>query len=181
MDWRDKTINQMRIMRGSGKYIFLIGLLILILSSCGYRLIGSTSLPFNSVTIRPVQNMTYEPLLEEKMHRNLSQEFITQGITVLAEGGDVEIVAIVTRFDLRAIGAVNDRVKEQMIEMSLDLMVIDNGKITDIKGMISPIKITFQSEGTVSEAVAQKDTAIEKACAEIAKEFASKVVMQYAK
>ena len=52
-----------------------------VVSSCGYRFIGSQSLPFDAITIKPVRNNTYEPKLEEKMHDALSIEFIHQGST----------------------------------------------------------------------------------------------------
>ena len=50
------------------------------LYSCGYRFVGSSPLPFDSITIDPVVNKTYEPRLEEIMHRALSDQFIAQGI-----------------------------------------------------------------------------------------------------
>ncbi len=82
--------------------------LLLTLSSCGYHLIGSRLLPFNSITIKQVQNKTYEPRLEEKLHNALSKEFITQGIKVQRSGGDVEMEATINNFELGAIGAIDD-------------------------------------------------------------------------
>jgi len=42
-------------------------------ASCGYHIIGSRSLPFQTITIKPVQNKTYEPGLEELLKRNLKE------------------------------------------------------------------------------------------------------------
>ncbi|MBI5408360.1 MAG: hypothetical protein HZA14_03235 [Nitrospirae bacterium] len=152
-----------------------------LLSSCGYRVIGSAPLPFNSITIKQVQNKTYEPKLEERLHNALSEEFINQGIEVKGKGGDVELEAVVTTFLLGAVGAINDTIKEQEIAMQADIKLTDKEKVTEFKTMASPIKITFQTAGTVSETAANKETATDKACREIAKEIVGRIIMTYAK
>ena len=167
------------IKRGICCILFLIPCVLFV--SCGYRLIGSMSLPFDSITIKPVRNDTYEPKLEERMHTALSNEFINQGIDVRASGSDVVLETTITTFALDAIAAVDETVKEQEIIMHVDLRLISGGKTTEFRNMVSPIKITFQSTGTVSESVAQKEKASDKACREIAKEIVSKIIIQYAK
>lgn len=149
--------------------------------SCGYRLIGSRSLPFDSVTIKPVKNNTYKPKLEERMHIALSNEFINQGMEVKAVSSDAVLETTITTFALGAIAAVDETVKEQEIIMHVDLRLTSNGKITEFNSMMSPIRITFQSTGTVGESVAHKEAASDKACREIAKEIVSKIIIEYAK
>ena len=73
-------------------------------------MIGSTPLPFHSVTIKQVRNKTYEPRLEEKMHNALSKEFINQGIEVMNSGGEVELEATVMDFQIGAIASVNEMI-----------------------------------------------------------------------
>ena len=63
----------------------------------------------------------------------------------------------------------------------MDLKLKDGEKITEFRSMESPIKITFQSTGTVSESVAFKERATDKACSEIAKEMVSRIILNYAK
>jgi outer membrane lipopolysaccharide assembly protein LptE/RlpB len=166
---------------GSLKLLLTAYCLLLTLSSCGYHMIGSTLMPFNSITIKQVQNKTYEPRLEEKLHNALSREFINQGIKVQRAGGNVEIEATVNNFELGAIGAVDDKIKEQSIIMRVHIKLVDQGKTTEFRAMESPIKITFQSTGTVSESIIHKELAIEKACSEIAKEIVSRIILTYAK
>lgn len=162
-------------------FYFVLFILTGSLASCGYRIIGSSYLTFDSVTIRPVLNRTYEPLLEERLHNSLSREFLNQGIEVKASGGDVEIEARVTSFLLGAIGAVDEFVKEQELIMRVDITMTDGKTVTEFREMTSPIKITFQSTGTVQESAAHKEQATEKACREIAKEIVSRVILGYAK
>jgi hypothetical protein len=152
-----------------------------LLFSCGYRIVGSKYLPFDSVTIRPVKNRTYEPRLEERLHNALSKEFVLQNIKIAPADGDIDLETVIKTFELVTIAAVDEKVKEQAIVMHVDVRIIDNGKVTEFRSMKSPIKITFQATGTVSEAVAQKEGAIDKTCAEIAKEIVSKVIIKYAK
>jgi hypothetical protein len=152
-----------------------------LLMSCGYHLVGSRLLPFNSITIEPVKNTTYEPRLEERMNIALSNEFINQGIEIKASGGDAYLETTITEFALGAIGAVDETVKEQEIIMHADLKLTSDGKVTEFKSIASPIKITFQTTGTVSQAAARKEFSTEKACREIAREIVSKVIIAYAK
>ena len=153
----------------------------LFVSSCGYHIIGSRSLPFRSITIKPVQNKTYEPGLEERLHNALSNEFINQGIGVNMSGGDVVLETIITIFQLGAIGAVDETVKEQELLMRADIKITDNDRVIEFKNTASPIKITFQSTGTVSESVSERERATDKACKEIATEIVSRIILNYAK
>jgi len=164
-------------------HIFCILLLVscFLFVSCGYRLIGSGSLPFDSITIKPVKNNTYEPKLEEKMHMALSNEFINQGMEVKAAGSDTVLETTIKTFALGAVAAVDETIKEQKIVMHVELRLVSNGKTTEFNSMVSPIQITFQSTGTVSESVARKEAAADKACREIAKEIVSKIIIEYAK
>jgi len=153
----------------------------LVVSSCGYRLVGSKPLPFPSIAINHVQNDTYEPRLEERLHNALSTEFINQGIEVRAGSADAELQATVNTFLLGAIAAIDEIVKEQEITMEVNIKFIENGRVLEFKSMVSPIRITFQAAGSVSNSVAEKERATDKACREIAKEIVSRIIIQYAK
>lgn len=162
-------------------FTFLVFIFAFFLSSCGYRLVGSRLLPFNSITIKPVKNNTYEPRLEERMHVALSDEFINQGIEIRASGGEADLETTITEFALGAVGAVDETIKEQEIIMYADMELTSDGKVTEFKSIRSPIKITFQTTGTVSQAAARKEVSTEKACREIAREIVSRVIIEYAK
>lgn len=174
----NKTGSENRASRYLQVVILVLALLI---SSCGYRMVGSSLLPFESIKIKHVRNETYEPRLEDRLHSALSKEFINQGIAVNSPGAEVMLEATVINFELGAIGAIDDIIKEQELIMDADIRIHDNGKVTEFKGIQSPIKITFQTTGTVSDSVAQKETAIDKACSEIAKEIVGRIILQYAK
>lgn len=164
-------------------YLFLstVYCLLFTVSGCGYRIIGSQPLPFSSVTINAVHNNTYEPKLEDKLRNALSVEFINQGIEVRKAGGEVELDATITLFQLGALAAVDELTKEQEVTLKADIRLNDRGKITEYRSIESPIKITFQTTGTVTQSSARKEQASEKACSEIAKEIVSRIILRYVK
>jgi uncharacterized lipoprotein YajG len=161
--------------------IFLFISYFLFSVSCGYHMVGSRPLPFESVTINQVKNMTYEPKLEEKLHNALSNEFISQGIRVMAINGDVELNATVTTFQLATIAHIDEKVQEQLIILKVDVDINDEDRAIQFRDMQSPIKITFKTTGTVSESAAEKERATDKAFSEIAREIISKGIIRYAK
>ena len=174
--------NKERIIRSRLLLIsyFLLLTSCFLLFACGYQMVGSKRLPFNSATIKPVQNKTYEPKLEERLHRALSEEFISQGINVMTVNGDINIETTITFFELGSIAVVNENVQEQTITMRVDVKIIDKERVIEFNSMESPIRITFQSTGTVSSSVMQKERAIDKACREIASEIVGKMILRYA-
>ena len=167
--------------RDTLSYLIVIFLLMPLISSCGYRMVGSTFLPFQSIYIKQVVNRTYEPRLEERLHDALSREFIRQGIEVRSSSAESELEAVVTSFELGAIAAVDDVVQEQELLMSVDIKLIEGERVIEFMGMRSPIRITFQATGTVSENVANKDAATDRACTEIAEEIVGRINISYAK
>jgi hypothetical protein len=142
--------------------------------------VGSKHLHFKSVTIKPVENKTYEPKLEESLHRALSEEFISQGIKVVAYDGDISIETKINTFELGSIAAIDENVQEQSVTMRVDVKILDKERVIEFVAMESPIRITFQSTGTVSDSVIHKERAIDKACSEIAEEIVGKMVLRYA-
>ncbi|MBS1112161.1 MAG: hypothetical protein H6Q95_453 [Nitrospirae bacterium] len=160
-------------------------------SSCGYHIVGSKYLAFDSIAVRPVQNLTYAPRLKEKLQNALSRELITQGINIVpADRPDtlgtvpdrgIVLEARITTFELRAIAAVGEQVKEQEIIMLVDVTIMDKNTVSELKAVKSPLQITYQATGTVSDAEARKEVAIDKACTEIAKEITDRVIMKYVK
>lgn len=162
-------------------FVLLTSYFSLLMSSCGYHMVGSRLLSFNSIHIKHVSNMTYEPRLEEKLHTALSEEFVTQGIKAGGVSSDVALEAVITRFELGAIGTIDASVREQEIIMFVDVRIIDNEDVIEFRSIGSPIKITFETTGTVLQAVDQRDRASNKASREIARDIVSRIIIHYAK
>ncbi len=181
-----KSINKYEVETKYSNYwirkciIFLVlGFQFFILSSCGYSVIGSRHLPFDSINIKTVVNKTYEPRLEDRLHNALSEEFLAQGIKVVSSGAAAALDAEVATFVLKTIAAVDERVKEQEMIIKVDVRLAEEGKITEFRSLQSPIRITFDTTGSISEYVIQKERAIDKAFNEISKEIVSKIIIRY--
>ena len=170
---------------GKLKYLLLYLLFLtshfslLTFGGCGYHMVGSKPLPFDSIEIKHVNNKTYEPRLEERLHTALSEEFLTQGIKVVSANGDVSIETTITAFELSSIATIDEKVQEQAIIMRVDVKITDKLRVIEFSSMESPIRITFPSYGTVSDSVVQKDRAVNKACSEIAREIIGKMIIRY--
>ncbi|MCK5139937.1 MAG: hypothetical protein KAQ85_08855, partial [Thermodesulfovibrionia bacterium] len=83
-------------------------------------------------------------------------------------------------FELGSIAAIDENVQEQSVTMRVDVKILDKERVIEFVAMESPIRITFQSTGTVSDSVIHKERAIDKACREIAGEIVGKMVLRYA-
>lgn len=136
--------------RNSG-YVFSVKLILLVLSylvlfySCGYRFVGSSTMPFNSITIDPVVNKTYEPRLEEILHHALSDEFIAQGIQVMAYGGDYRLQSTITNYQVSPVAEFDKSVKEQRITMWVDFTLSNAEVVNKFKNIKSPYQFTSQT------------------------------------
>ncbi len=182
MKMRNKNVTKENRKYGRSTFNFLLlTSLFMLVSSCGYHMVGSRFLPFDSINIRHIDNRTYEPRLEEKLHNALSAEFISQGIKAEGPSADITLEASITRFELGAIGAVDESVREQEIIMLVDIKVIDKDDVIEFKSMGSPILITFQTTGTVPQTVDLRDRATIKASREIARDIVGRIIMNYAK
>jgi hypothetical protein len=168
-----------------------------VLYSCGYRFIGSSTIPFNSITIDPIVNKTYEPRLEEILHRALSDEFIAQGIQVMAQGGDYRLKSTITEYRVAPVAEFDKSVKEHRITMLVDFVLSKGEKIIEFKRVSSPYKFTFQTTDVTSdvnvkqlnndelERIEIRDTVIRKeidtirVSREIALELIVRIIAQY--
>jgi hypothetical protein len=145
-------------------------------------LAGSGQLPFNSATIEAVDNRTYEPRLEERLHRALSEEFLAQGIRVMStKGGDLELKPTVTYFLMTPIAEVGGKVQEYAIVMRVSVRLKVREEIIELKDVESPVRITHKAGGSVRDAVMEKEKATDRACREIAREIINKLFIRYAK
>jgi len=147
-------------------------------------MVGSTSFPFSKVVIKEVINKTYEPGLEEAMHNALSREFILHGIGVTSKEtgeGIPQLETVIKVFAVNTIAVSDNKVVEQALLIQVDFRFIDNKRITEFRSISSPINVTFQTTGDISQAVVEKQKAIERLSTEVAKELVSRLAMRYAK
>ncbi|MCI4625645.1 MAG: LPS assembly lipoprotein LptE [Candidatus Magnetoovum sp. WYHC-5] len=120
-------------------------LIFILLFGCGYKIVGTETLNFDSVRIGKIVNATTEPKLEDKLYFVLTEEFMKRGVTVTDQSENV-IDGTITDFTTRILSEKLDYAVEYEIVITGDF-VLRRGdeKIKEIKGMMSPFIESYKS------------------------------------
>lgn len=146
-------------------------LLLLTFYGCGYSIHGRASLPFDSIQIGKIENVTLEPKLQDLLHKALTDEFLKQGIAVSPNAG-YKLSATISQFELRILSEKADIATEYEVDTKADFKVIDpSGNIKEFKKIGSPFIISFSGSGQLNELIASKELASERAMRDIAMEI----------
>jgi hypothetical protein len=147
-------------------------------------MVGSTPIPFESITIEQVANKTYEPRLEEVLHRALSEAFIEQGIQVMTKGGAYTLKSTITEFKTLSeaeyqINKINrGSVVEQRVYMDVDFSLIGEKNPMELKKTRNPYKFTFGATGPIQTTVNRKAYDTQRVAREIALELITQIMMR---
>ena len=156
-----------------------------LIASCGYKFVGSEPLPFESITIEPVINRTYEPRLEEILHRALSEAFIEQGIQVVDQGGDYHLSSFIKEFrtitesEFRSDTLDRSVPVEQNVNMYVNFIITGNDKKMKYSRIDNPYKFNYDASGSVQSAVNLKDANIRRVCREISLDLITRLMLEY--
>lgn len=161
--------------------VFFFGLIV----SCGYHFVGSEPMPFESITIAPVINRTYEPRLEETLHRALSEAFIEQGVQVVGRGGDYHLSSLIREFKTITESEVQSDALdrgvpvEQSVTMNVNFILTGIEKKVRYGGIDNPYKFNYDATGSVQSAVTLKEADIRRVCREIALELITRIMLEH--
>lgn len=172
-------MNKLKLKNSRLKVLSFIPLVILFLvfSACGYKLQGKETLPFQTVKIGKIENRTFEPKLEDKLHRALVDELSKNGFIISANSNHV-INGIINTFRLKPL-AERDKV-------AIEYEVIIEGKftLTSPDGTVKELRnsgafiVSFYAEGHLNELVASKENAAESALKSLASEIRAGIIYQ---
>jgi len=145
------------------------------LIGCGYKLQGRESLPFQSVKIGKIENRTYEPKLEDKLKKALSDEFIRNGI-MISGNADHVISGVIEGFELKPLSEKEGLAAEyEVIMKGKFFLTSPEGKVTQLRN--SPVFIvSFYSTGSIQDIMASKESAITAALTSIASEIRAGII-----
>jgi outer membrane lipopolysaccharide assembly protein LptE/RlpB len=171
--------NKLKLKNARLKVLFFILLVILFLvfSGCGYKLQGKETLPFQTVKIGKIENRTFEPKLEDKLHRALADELSKNGFVISANSNHV-INGVINTFRLKPL-AERDKVAieyEVIIEGRFTLTLPD-GTVKELRNSGAFI-VSFYAEGHLNELVASKENAAESALKNLASEIRAGIIYQ---
>ncbi|MDH5768483.1 MAG: LPS assembly lipoprotein LptE [Nitrospirota bacterium] len=151
--------------------LFTFHFSLLALCGCGYTIHGRASLPFDSVQIGNIENRTFEPKLQDKLHRALTEEFLKQGITVQPYAG-YTLSGTIHQFQLNVLSTKDDIAVEYEALIKADFRLVEpSGKVKEFKNIGSPFIVSFSSSGKLSDVIALKELASEKAIKDMAMEI----------
>jgi|WetSurMetagenome_2_1015567.scaffolds.fasta_scaffold540870_2 hypothetical protein len=151
-------------------------LVFLSLSGCGYSVHTKASLPFEEIQIGTIENRTYEPKLQDRLHRSLTEEFLRQGIAVRSNA-EYKLSGVINKFTLQVLSEKADVAAEYQVTILGDFKLIDpKGNIKEFKGVGSPFIVSFSGAGQLNELIANKELASERALKDMASEIVAALI-----
>lgn len=152
-------------------YIIFIFIAALACGGCGYSIHPQSALPAKEVEIGLIENITVEPKLQDKLQRALTEEFMKQGIRVV-RGAEHRITGVVNRFDLVSLSEKGGITVEYRVMVSAEFRLLNReGRVIEVKKISSPFIVSLIDQGDLGNLLATKDTAEERAMADIAMEI----------
>ncbi|MCX8030538.1 MAG: LPS assembly lipoprotein LptE [Thermodesulfovibrionales bacterium] len=129
------------------------------------------------IKIGKIENLTFEPKLNDKLHKILVETFLQYGIEVNTTA-HFTINGSISTFDLKTLSEKNLLTTEYNILLVCDFEIIDeNTKQTQKFSSISfPFTISFPTRGKLDLVIAQKNIATEKALKELTKELIRNII-----
>jgi len=159
-------------------------LLVLLVSSCGYRVLAETdSLDFRNLHVAPVENRTREPGLEDLLHRALVEELaLDRRVRVVArEQAEVLLEAAVIRFNLDPTVEKNDIAVQYEVKLDADFRLVskESGRVLrEISRLGSPILISFSVDRSALGTRASQEAAEIEAARALARELTNRVLLR---
>jgi hypothetical protein len=151
--------------------LFTIPFPLFTLFGCGYTLHGKVSLPFDAIKIDTIENRTFEPKLQDRLHKALAKEFLKHGVEV-RQDAELKLSGVIHTFELRILSEKSDIASEYEVIIQGDFTLQDpSGRSKEFKDVGSPFIVSFSGAGPLEELIASKETASEKAIADMAMEI----------
>lgn len=156
--------------------LFTVYCLLLTACGCGYTIHGRASLPFDSIQIEKIENKTFEPKLQDKLYAALTEEFLKQGIAI-QPGADYKLYGTIHQFDLNVLSSREDIAVEYEVVIKGDFRLVEpSEKVKDFKNIGSPFTVSFSGSGKLSDMIALKELASEKAMRDMAMEIVAIII-----
>ncbi|MEW6214525.1 MAG: LptE family protein [Nitrospirota bacterium] len=143
----------------------------LCLIGCGYTIHSKTSLSFDSIQIGKIENRTFEPKLQDRLHKALTEEFLKHGISI-HQNADYKISGIIHLFELRVLSEKEGSAAEYEVTIKGDFRLVEpTGDIKEFKNIGSPFIVSFPCTGLMEDMIAFKELASERAIRDMAMEI----------
>lgn len=154
----------------------LVVMAALTFSGCGYQVQRRASLPYPEVAVGAIQNLTFEPGLQDRLSRALTEEFLKQGISV-RPGSQHVLKAVIKRYELTGLSEKGNVIREYRVFVAADFTLSDEkGKTVLERNVSAPFIVVFTAAEDMGSLVASKELAAEKAIRDLAVEIAGALI-----
>ncbi len=160
----------------------LISILALsLLTGCGYKLQTRADLPFESIAIGDIKNLTYEPRLQDRMLSILTETLRTYGFYI-DNTARYRIEGEIKGFNMRVLSEKGLTATEYEVDIAVSFKIIDRetGKAYPIR-LLKPFPTHFTTKERLSEVLVQKEDYTKKALGEIAQEISRYLIYDLSK
>lgn len=143
-----------------------------ILSSCGYSILKKSDMTLDEIYIAKINNNTFEPKLQDKLHRMLTETFSEYGFEI-TPASRYMLEADITKFEIKTISEKDLITTEYLILLHCDFRLIDSqtGSILKVQGISDPFIKFFISKGKLENVLSQKEIATESSMRDISREI----------
>jgi hypothetical protein len=149
---------------------------IVILSNCGYSINKQTSLPFTEIHIGLIENKTFEPKLQDLLHRALTEEFLRQGISINPNAKH-KLTGVINTFNIASFSEKDEITIEYRVFLNADFKLYDEkNDIREIKNISSPFIISFTGSEDFSLLLTNRTAAEEEALRDVAMQIAGYLI-----
>ncbi len=151
-------------------YFFLI--LIFLVSSCGYSVHKKANLPFTDIQIGKINNLTFEPKLQDKLQRALADTFIQYGFEI-SPTSRYRLEGDITRFEIKTLSEKDLITTEYQIFLFCSFKLIDTttNNVIKVDSITDPFVSYFSAKGRLENVLAQKESAVENSLNDLSKEL----------
>lgn len=155
--------------------LFLV--LVFLLSGCGYAIQKKADLPFTEIYIGKLNNNTFEPKLQDKLHRTLAEGFSQYGFQV-SPSSRYRLEGDITKFEIKTLSEKDLITTEYQIILFCNFRLINDetGSITKIDGITEPFVNYFIAKGRLENVLAQKEMALESSLRELSRELIRHII-----
>jgi outer membrane lipopolysaccharide assembly protein LptE/RlpB len=150
------------------KYI-LLAAVALIVSGCGYTLITKAQMPYTSIRIGKITNMTSTPKLQDMLYEALAEEFLKRGVSI-SDSAENTFEGAIYYYNLKGVAEKKKYAAEYEISIRVAFKIRDkNDNVTkEIKDISSPFIESFESQDAVNTIIAMKEQQDERAMRSLA-------------
>lgn len=146
-------------------------LLLITFFGCGYTIQTKANLPFDTIAVGKLENKTFEPKLQDRFSRSLSETFAEYGFRVNSSAR-YRLEGEITKFELEPLGEQNLVAAQYKVVIKANFRLIDTASGRSVPLVAdSPFITYFSSTERLENVLAQKELSTVSALKNLSQEI----------